>query len=261
LAIKRQSGIVKCRLVVHKGARNFIFCEISSLAVLLGICSHKEAVSLDQVRRTREAKTSEGDLMKSVVMAVMGMALLSGVSLGQATFEVTGTPVPPDLLRQNYGSLPKGIGAFDLNICNVSEKRESLVSSRVFQSLASTNPQVQPIGRQIMLAVILRSQGRSAKNILNVTLTSVTGVFSVISASKYKLSGNWAAGVAIASLASQQILNIIKPSTSTNSLEKFESQVLEPTLMLDADSCIERTVFTVATQEQMRATRFSFHVQ
>jgi hypothetical protein len=202
-----------------------------------------------------------GDLMKSVAKAFMGMALLSGLSLGQATFEVTGTPVPSDLLRQNYGRLPKGIGAFDLNVCNVSDKRETLVSSKVFQSLTNANSQIQPVGRQIMLAVILHSQDHSLKSVLNLTLTSLTGVFSVLSASKYKLSGNWAPGVAIASIASQQILNLIKPSTSTSALEKFESQVLEPALTLEADSCIERTVFTVATQEQMKATRFSFHVQ
>jgi hypothetical protein len=218
-------------------------------------------VSLDRVRRTREAKTQEGDLMKSVAKAFMGMALLSGISLGQATFEVTGTPVPSDLLKQNYGNLPKGIGAFDLNVCNVSDKRQTLVSSMVFQSLTNANSQIQPIGRQIMLAVILHSQSRSPKSVLNFTLTSLTGVFSVVSASKYKLSGNWAAGVTIASIASQQILNLIKPSTSTNALEKFESQVLEPALTMDVDSCIERTVFTVAAQEQMKATRFSFHVQ
>ncbi len=200
--------------------------------------------------------------MKSVAMAVIGMALLSSVSLGQATFEVTGTPVPSDLLRQNYGSLPKGIGAFDLNICNISDKRETVVSSKVFQSLAGTDSSIQPIGRQIMLAVILHNQGRSPKNILNFTLTSLTGVFSVVSASKYNLPGNWATGVAITTLASQQILNLIKPSSSiSNVLEKFEGQVLEPALTLDADSCIERTVFTVATQGQMKATRFSFRVQ
>jgi len=112
-----------------------------------------------------------------------------------------------------------------------------------------------------MLAVILHSQNRSAKNVLNFTLTSLTGVFSVISASKYKLSGNWTTGVAIASLASQQVLNIVKPSAPADALDKFESQVLEPASTLDADSCIERTVFTVATQQPLRATRFSFHVQ
>ena len=120
--------------------------------------------------------------MKSVAMAVIGVALLGGVGRGQTTFEVTGTPVPSDLLRRNYGSLPRGIGAIELNICNVSEKRDTVVSSKIFQSLASTNPQVQPIGRQIMLAEILHSQNRSAKNVLNFTLTSLTGVFSVISA-------------------------------------------------------------------------------
>ena len=199
--------------------------------------------------------------MKKVVVVVMGMALVSGLSRGQTTIEVTGTPVPPDLLRQNYGSLPKGIGAFDLNICNISSSRESVASSKIFQSLASVNPQIQPIGRQILLAVILRSQGRSPRNVLNFTLTSLTGVFSVIGASKYKLSGNWAAGVAVVSLASQQILSMVKPSAPTNQLEKFESQVLEPALALDAGSCVERTVFAVATHGQMNATRFSFHVQ
>ncbi len=168
---------------------------------------------------------------------------LSSLAAGQTDFEVTGTPIPASLLRQNYGSVPKGIGAFDLNICNVAPTKQSLVSSKVYQVLASTSSSVQPIGRDIMLAVIVRSQTHNLTNILSAALTSTTGALTFLSASRYGLPAGADMAVALASLTGQQLLSRLDPILSAGQLEKFEGQVLEPALVLDAGSCVERTVF------------------
>ena len=198
--------------------------------------------------------------MKVVVAATLGMAVLSGLSYGQATFEVTGTPVPPDLLKANFGSLPKSISAFDTNICNLTELKQTVISSRIYQSLAASNPDLQPIGRQLILAAILKNQGRRPVNIFSWSLGTVTGVFSVVSASKYAIPGNWATAIAFASVTSQQLLASLKPPTTVDEIEKFESQVLEPSFVLDGGSCVQRTVFVVVSKNA-RATSLSFHVR
>lgn len=199
--------------------------------------------------------------MRSVASALACLTLWGSFSFGQTTFDVTGTSVPPGLLRQNYGTLPKGVGAFDLSICNLTGTRQSIVSSEIYQSLAQSNPEIQPIGRQIMLAAILHNQEHSTMNIVNVALTSMTGVFAVLGATKYNLPAKWATGFAIASLTSQPVLNALRPVMSADQLQKFESQVLEPALVLDGGSCTERTVFTVASASKERSTKLSFHVR
>lgn len=199
--------------------------------------------------------------MRRVASALACLTLWGNFSFGQTTFDVTGTSVPPGLLRQNYGTLPKGVGAFDLSICNLTGTRQSIVSSEIYQSLAQSNPEIQPIGRQIMLAAILHNQEHSTMNIVNVALTSMTGVFAVLGATKYNLPAKWATGFAIASLTSQPVLNALRPVMSADQLQKFESQVLEPALVLDGGSCTERTVFTVASASKERSTKLSFHVR
>ncbi len=199
--------------------------------------------------------------MRSVAKALACLTLWGGLSFGQTTFDVTGTSVPPDLLRQNYGTLPKGVGAYDLSICNLAATRQTVVSSQIFQSLALSNPEIQPIGRQIMLAAILHNQEHSTMNIVNVALTSMTGVFAVLAASRYNLPAKWATGFAIASLTSGPILSSFRPVMSADQLQKFESQVLEPALVLDAGSCAERTVFTVAASSKQRSSSLNFHVR
>ncbi|MFL6448072.1 MAG: hypothetical protein ACJ746_10345 [Bryobacteraceae bacterium] len=199
--------------------------------------------------------------MRSVARALACLTLWGSLSFGQSTFDVTGTSVPPGLLRQNYGTLPKGVGAFDLSICNLTANRQTIVSSQIFQNLVQSNPEIQPIGRQIMLAAILHNQGHSPMTIVNVALTSMTGVFAVLGASKYSLPAKWATGFAIASLTSQPVLNALRPMVSADQLQKFESQVLEPALVLDAGSCAERTVFTVAASSKERSSKLSFHVR
>ena len=195
-----------------------------------------------------------------VVAATIGMALLSGLSYGQATFEVTGTPIPPDLLKTNFGSLPKSIAAFDTNICNLTELKQTVISSRVYQSRAASAPDVRPLGRQLVLAAILKNQARRPINVLSWSLNTATGVFSVVSASKYAIPGNWATAVAFASLTSQQLLASLKPPTTVDEIEKFESQALEPSFTLDGGSCVQRTVFVVVPNH-LKPTNLSFRVR
>ena len=175
------------------------------------------------------------------------MAFAACAALAQNTFEITGTPVPAQLLTQNYGNLVKGVSAYDLNICNITDTRQSLTSSKVYQALMQADATIQPVGRQIMLASILRNQNRSLANILNLALSSATGVLTLVgSSSSYRLSSKWSAPAAIASIAGQQVIANLKPVLSADQLEKFESQVLEPALVMDSGSCVERTVFTIS---------------
>src|ERR1700760_3984576 len=91
------------------------------------------------------------------------LSLILSCSLAAAAdnFVVTGTAIPNTLLQQNYGKLPSGIIAYDLNVCNVSSVKQSIVSSAIYQALSQSTAGLQPIGRQIILASLLRNQNRS----------------------------------------------------------------------------------------------------
>jgi len=199
--------------------------------------------------------------MRSIIMPVLGLGLVSGLCFAQNAFTVTGTPIPQTLVQQNYGSVPKTVSAYDLNICNVSSARQSLVSSEIYQALSSTNASIQPIGREIMLASILRNQNHSVANILKISLTSATAVLSLLGSSKYHVPGGLVTGAALASISGQQVLTDLSPILSADQLEKFESQVLEPALVLDAGSCVERTVFAVTGAPTSKSHGLSFHVR
>jgi hypothetical protein len=142
----------------------------------------------------------------------------------------------------------------------VTETKQSLVSSRIYQALAASNPSLEPIGRDIMLAAILHNQNHSFSSILGVVLSSTSGVLSVVSSSKPKLSGGWMAGATVGLFAGQQVLNSLKPILSPDQLEKFDSQVLEPALVLDGGSCVERTVFVNSPNSKAKTQELSFHI-
>jgi len=199
--------------------------------------------------------------VKILVFAASVLALAGACSAQQPSFEITGTPIPADLLQQNYGNVPKGISAYDLNICNVTDAKQSIVSSRIYQALSDANSSLEPIGREIMLAAILRNQNRSFSSILGVILSSTTGIFSVVDSSKTKIPAGVASAAAIGALAGTQLLSSLKPILSTDQLEKFENQVLEPALVLDGGSCVERTVFFISTGSKAKIQSFSFRVQ
>jgi hypothetical protein len=174
------------------------------------------------------------------------LAVAASNASAQDTFEITGTPIPSRLLTQNYGSVVKGVSAYDLNICNISDARQSLTSSKVYQALMQADTDIQPVGRQIMLASILRNQNRSLVNMLSLAMSSATGTLSLLNTSAYRLAPDWSAAAALASITGQQLLNNLRPVLSADQLEKFESQVLEPALVMDSGSCVERTVFTIS---------------
>jgi len=193
--------------------------------------------------------------------ALFGTAFSAGL-LAQQTFAVTGTAIPPVLLQQNYGRMPKGIQAFDLSICNVTASKQSVVSSEIYQALAQSNSELRPIGRQIMLASILHNQSHSVSAILGFILNSASGVLSSLSSSRYAVPVGLVAGTALVSISAQQILSNMKPVLTADELEKFESQVLEPALVLDGGSCVERTVFTSSSiSPKTKSQPLNFHVR
>lgn len=196
--------------------------------------------------------------MKNLVWAVVSIVSLGAGGRAQSTFEVTGTPLPATLLKQNYGKTPKGIAAYDLNICNASRVRQSVVSSEIYQALAKSDATLQPIGRQVVLASILRTQNWSTLRIVNIALSAVTGALMVLTPPKG--SGQLLAAIALGTL-STQLTGGLPGSTTADQLEKFEAQVLEPALVLDAGSCAERTVFTALDPEVKRPAGLSFHVR
>jgi hypothetical protein len=200
--------------------------------------------------------------MKNLVLAALIIASLCAEGFAQSTFEVTGTPIPVTLVKQNYGRLPKGIAAYDRNICNSSRAKQSVVSSEIYQALSRSDGSLQPIGRQIVLASMLRSQNWSALRILGLALNSAMGVLTVISSKKNSGSGQLLAAIALGSLSTQQLTIGLKGSTSADQLEKFDAQVLEPALVLDAGSCVERTVFTAGQDSKVqKPAALSFHVR
>jgi len=88
-------------------------------------------------------------------------------------------------------------------------------------------------------------------------------VFSVLGTSKYKISSGILTTAALISLSGQQILTGLKPVLSSDQVEKYENQVLEPALVLDGGSCVERTMFALAGQAKanIRSQPLSFHIQ
>jgi hypothetical protein len=162
------------------------------------------------------------------------LLLFATACFPQTNFVVTDSAIPTALLKLNYGPLRKTVHAFDLNRCNITANKQSVVS------------------RAIMLAAILRNQNHSVSTILNIILSSATGILSVV-------------GAALGSLAAQQLIGSLKPVLIADQVEKFEAQALKPALVLDGGSCVERTMFaTLAdpaaqTKSQFEAT--SFHVR
>jgi hypothetical protein len=50
-------------------------------------------------------------------------------------------------------------------------------------------------------------------------------------------------------------------NVSADQLEKFDTQVLEPALVLDSGSCVERTLFTAGQDSKVKPAILSFHVR
>jgi hypothetical protein len=199
--------------------------------------------------------------MRAICGALVAVTLCSVAASAQNTFVITGTAIPADLLTHSYGKLPKTVVGYDLNICNVSTAKQSLVSSEVLQALAQSNPGLQPIGRQIMLSEILRSQNRSVASITTLALNSLTTVFSILSSARYNTPSGLVTAAGLGSVSAQQILATLKPVLTADQLERFENEVLQSALVLDAGSCTERTVFALALAPAAKAKPLSFHLR
>ncbi len=190
-----------------------------------------------------------------LLLALMSVPLLSPAQ----TFVITGTEIPSDLLHQTYGTMPKSISAYDISICNVTAKTQSIVSSEIYQALSQSNAGLRPIGRQIMLAAILRSQSRSFSNILTLVLNSASGVLSALGGARSAVPPAAAGIAALGAISVQQLLSSLKPSRTADQVEKFENEVLEPALVLDAGSCVERTLFVASSASAARPQ--ALHIQ
>jgi hypothetical protein len=182
-------------------------------------------------------------------MKLIGITLVTlaaTLASAQNTFSVTGTQIPPELVRLNYGKIPKGIEAFDLNICNQSVDKRAVTASQIFQGLAESSVNLQPLGGQIMLAAILQNQRRNSTTLLTVAVNSAFGVLAVLSLSRTGVSSATLAGAALGAAIGQQLLGTLKPVLTAGQLARYQSQVLESALVLDGGSCVERTVFALA---------------
>jgi hypothetical protein len=200
--------------------------------------------------------------MKTILALAAAVLLAASGSQAEDTLAVSGTPIPKQLLAQNYGTMPKGVGAYDLSICNVTNTRQSVVSSQIYQALTQSNIALKPIGRQIIFASILQNQRRNLLNILNVALSSATGVFSILSTSRsMNVPGSVNTSVGLGAIVLGQITNSLRPVLPPDKVEKFDRDVLEPALVLDGGSCVERTVFTMTEGKKTQAGALSFHMR
>ena len=200
--------------------------------------------------------------MKTILAPIVALLLAAGGAQAEDTLAVSGTPIPKQLLAQNYGTMPKGVGAYDLSICNVTNVRQAVVSSQIYQALAQSNVALKPIGRQIILASILQNQRRDLLGILNIALSSATGVFSILSTSRtMNVPPSVNTSVGLGTIVLGQITNSLRPVLPPDKVEKFDRDVLEPALVLDGGSCVERTVFTMVENKKSQPGALSFHMR
>ena len=197
--------------------------------------------------------------MKPFAIVTFLTALAATSVCAQNALNISATPIPASLLTQNYGKMPRGVAGYDVTICNASTTKQIVISSEVFQAMVQQQAGVQPIGKAIMLAAVLHNQNSSFFNILNVALGSASGVLSVLS-SAHSIPNSVITGTSLGSLALQQVLNNLKGYTSASVLQQFDNQILETALSLDGGSCVERTIFTLVTNNKVKPAPLSFHV-
>lgn len=198
--------------------------------------------------------------MKFVTAAICALGI-AAQCFSQNTFSVVGSPIPAALLQQNYGALPKHVVGYDLNICNASATKQPVVSGEIYQALSATNGALKPLGREIILAAIVRNQNHSTASVLRFALNSAITVLSALSSSNRHLVSTLLTATSLASMSGQQILTDLKPLTPAGEIHQFETQVLEPALVLDAGSCVERTVFAVNSNPKVEVQTLNFHVR
>jgi hypothetical protein len=145
-------------------------------------------------------------------------------------------------------------------------EKHPITSSEIYQALVQAQTNLRPIGRQIMLAAILHNQNHSLKTWLSLGLGSTTSVLSVLGTTKTGLSSSILSGAALGALIGEQLLSSLSPVLTSDQVERFEAQVLEPALVMDGGSCVERTVFTSYVTAPKKASQpnpgsIAFHVR
>jgi hypothetical protein len=137
-----------------------------------------------------------------------------------------------------------------------------VISTRIYQELANSNVSITPIGKQIMLASILRNQGWSVTEILNVALVSATGVMALLSPSAaVRVPNGVKTAMGVTTLTLSQLSNVLKPVIGQDKVEKFEREVLESALVLDTGSCVERTLFVATSEPKAKPATLQFRVK
>lgn len=199
--------------------------------------------------------------MKVFITAIWGLAFGSCLCFSQNTFTVIGTPIPSALAKQNFGNVPKSVVTYELTVCNTSAMKQQVVSGEIYQALSDANGSLQPIGREVMLATILQNQNHSLSTIFSIALNIALTGLSAWNSSVHRLPSGLITATAFASVAGPPIWANWKQSLPANQLEQFETQTLEPALVLDAGSCAERTVFAVNGGPKSAVKSLSFHVR
>jgi hypothetical protein len=77
----------------------------------------------------------------------------------------------------------------------------------------------------------------------------------VLGQGRTSTSASVLSAVALGALVGQQLLNTWSPVLTADQVEKFESQVLEPALVMDGGSCVERTIFTTTVAGTEKSAR------
>jgi multisubunit Na+/H+ antiporter MnhC subunit len=199
--------------------------------------------------------------MKTLI--ALAAALLCGLpALGQDTFTVTGTIIPSALLTQNYGSMPKGIVGYDLTICNATEQKQPVVSSQVYQALAASTGEILPVGRQILLASILSSQRRDVLSLVTFGLNTAVGIFSLMSSSNsMNPPPGVKTGVSLVAISVQQFTSNFKSILPADKLQKFDNDALPQAMVLDSNTCVEKTLFALVLTSSVKPAGVEFHIK
>ena len=200
--------------------------------------------------------------MRKCLVLVAAFCATASTVCAQENFTVSGTPIPAQLAIANYGPMPKGVTGYDVSICNTTEQRLSVVSSQIYQSLSQTNLAMKPLGRQIMLTAILQNQRRSVASIAGIAFNSATGIAALLSASRgATIPTGFRTSLGLGSILLGELTGQLKPVLPPDKVEKFDREVLEPALVLDGGSCVERTIFALSGDRKSAPAALSFHIR
>ncbi len=197
------------------------------------------------------------------IPTAFAIALLwSTLAAAQDRFTVTGTVIPAFLLTRNYGSMPKGIVGYDLTICNATDQEQSVINTQAYQALAASTSQIVPVGSQLLLAQMLGAERKDVLSLATFGLNTAAGMFALLSTSrKLNAPTGVKTGVGLASIALPQFMDYLQSARPADKLQKYEADVLPQALVLDSRSCVEKTLFAVATSPHIKPAAIAFHIK